>query len=227
MVIYKITNKINGKIYIGQTNNSLEYRWKQHCAPYSKTNSYLYNSVKCHGKEVFETKIIARCNNQEEMDHRETYYIRLFNTLVPNGYNLRSGGSRGRMHEESKKLLSKVKKGKHYSPSTEFKKGQPSLRVGTKHTEETKRKMRKPRSEQAKVNMSLARKAKPLSEKQLKVCLESALKNCRKVINLDTGEIFESIKDAAKKYSFKSSSGISAVARNKRKSCGGFRWSYL
>src|SRR5271166_6524834 len=89
MIVYKITNKINGKAYIGQTTQPMELRWLDHC----KKGHALYNAIKKYGKEAFELRILAKCNTMEEMNHREVYYIKLFNTLAPNGYNLKNGGN--------------------------------------------------------------------------------------------------------------------------------------
>jgi group I intron endonuclease len=92
MILYKITNKITGKRYIGQTIQELDLRWQQHCYK-SEGCLYLVNAIKKYGKKNFEVLPISRCNTKEEMDDRERYYIKLYNTLAPNGYNLKSGGS--------------------------------------------------------------------------------------------------------------------------------------
>lgn len=97
MVIYKITNKINKKIYIGQTVRPLKRRWSEHCKSAFKKdgNSTLYRAMNKYGIENFKITIISTCENMEQMNHREKYYIKLFNTLSPNGYNLMSGGKSG------------------------------------------------------------------------------------------------------------------------------------
>jgi group I intron endonuclease len=65
-----------------------------------------------HGSDNFEIKILSTCSSLEEMNHREQYYIRLFNTLSPLGYNVKSGGHNSRMSEETKKKISNSLKGK-------------------------------------------------------------------------------------------------------------------
>lgn len=82
--IYKITNLINGKIYIGQSIH-IEQRWKEHCRQSAK--SLISDAIKKYGKENFSFEIIERCS-QEKLNERETYYIQLFNCITPNGYNI-------------------------------------------------------------------------------------------------------------------------------------------
>lgn len=114
MVIYKITNLINGNRYIGQTVSKLKTRWSQHInyALKRKGLSVLALAIQKYGKENFEITIIVHCDSIEEMNHREQYYIRLFNTLAPNGYNLDSGGKNKRLHQDTKNKLSNALKGK-------------------------------------------------------------------------------------------------------------------
>ena len=49
--IYKITNKVNGKSYIGQTRNTVEFRWRQHYK--AKDNKYFHRAIQKYGKENF------------------------------------------------------------------------------------------------------------------------------------------------------------------------------
>ena len=87
--IYKITNLITNKSYIGETNRTIEIRWKQHKQRAIDLNNteYLYNSIRKHGIENFTIEKLEECSPEERFE-RETYYIMLFNTLAPNGYNL-------------------------------------------------------------------------------------------------------------------------------------------
>ena len=59
-VVYKITNKINGKIYIGQTTRTFEQRWKEHCndAMNFKDIYLFHNAIRKYGKENFECEIL-------------------------------------------------------------------------------------------------------------------------------------------------------------------------
>lgn len=136
-----ITNKINRKRYIGQTVQKLEKRWLSHCNPNNITKMIITRSIHKYGKDNFEIKILAKCNSIEEMNHRETYYIKLFNTLFPNGYNLDSGGSNKRTHQSTKDKLSKIHKGRKGNiPSEETRKKLSKINTGKKYSEKTKQK---------------------------------------------------------------------------------------
>ena len=104
-----IRNKLDGKMYIGQTKYSLEKRWGEHCYQWSDCR-YLSRAIKKHGKGGFEVSVLARCNSLEEMNYREAYYIKLFKTLVPNGYNLTTGGDNSKMSKETLQIISENSK---------------------------------------------------------------------------------------------------------------------
>ena len=105
--IYIITNTTTNKQYIGQTvshrKNHNKYRpfgyegrFKDHiseaiCNTKKKQCNYLNNSIRQYGKEVFKVELITTCN-KEELDTLEELYIKQYNTLYPNGYNLTKGG---------------------------------------------------------------------------------------------------------------------------------------
>ncbi len=116
MVVYKITNKMNGKVYIGQTVRSLEKRWKEHKNSANKTpkysKMYIHRTINKYGFENFKIEVISRANDIEELNYRENYCIRLFNCLAPDGYNLKTGGNNSRYCEKSKKKISESHKGK-------------------------------------------------------------------------------------------------------------------
>lgn len=94
MYVYLITNTVNGKRYVGQTTTSLSNRWNGHTSG-ARTGLYdwpLHRAIRKYGENNFQIKILAKCSTVQEMDHRETYYIKILKTLCPNGYNAQSGG---------------------------------------------------------------------------------------------------------------------------------------
>lgn len=125
--IYKITNNINGKIYIGQSID-IEHRWNEHQK--AKTNFYLHNAIRKYGIENFDFEIIEECE-EHLLNSREIFWIDYYDSYN-NGYNLTTGGegTRGhKMSDEGKKILSKSHRGKS-SPNK-----------GVPHTNETKKKI--------------------------------------------------------------------------------------
>lgn len=91
-IIYKVTNKVNGKSYIGQTRYTIEFRWKQH--QHKKDNTYFHNAIHKYGIENFSIEILEECN-VEDLNSREIFYIAKYDTFN-NGYNLTIGGDGNR-----------------------------------------------------------------------------------------------------------------------------------
>lgn len=89
--IYKITNNINGKIYIGKTEFSVEERFKQHCYDSKRKRDEkrpLYDAMNKYGIENFSIETIEETDEPEE---REAYWIEYFGSFK-NGYNATLGG---------------------------------------------------------------------------------------------------------------------------------------
>lgn len=138
MIIYKITNKKNGKIYIGQTVQVLEARWKAHLN--HKFNSAIKNAVLKHGKENFSIEQIDAASNIEELNEKEIYWIAKLESNDRNkGYNLNSGGKNAVPNEEVKEKMRRAHLGKKRTP--EQCKAISKRLMGHKHSEETKRKI--------------------------------------------------------------------------------------
>ena len=97
MFVYKITNIINGKCYIGQTRKSVEARFREHVNEANRgARFYLQSAIRKYGPENFRVETIATANNIDELNQLEEYYIRKFNT-VETGYNLSYGGDSNTM----------------------------------------------------------------------------------------------------------------------------------
>ena len=145
--IYCITNNINKKMYIGQaisfsTNGrkrGARQRWLDHC---NRAKNHvdecrlLESAIRKYREENFTLEILLICN-QDKLNYFESLFIKGFNTLSPNGYNLRIEGENGRLHsEETKNKMSLTRTGKKHSEETKNK-------IGLAHTnkfvsEETK-----------------------------------------------------------------------------------------
>ena len=93
-IIYKITNIINNKVYIGQTVNNIKQRWNKHC--HCNGCRSLYNAILKYGKENFNIEIIETLPI-EELDEREIYWINYYKSNNKKfGYNILLGGNLGR-----------------------------------------------------------------------------------------------------------------------------------
>jgi group I intron endonuclease len=96
--IYKISNKISGKIYIGKTiQQNPAVRWKEHkymCRQEKGGCPALRDAVRAHGIDAFLFEILIICFD-EDCDRWEKEYIKKYNCIVPNGYNIFEGGQGG------------------------------------------------------------------------------------------------------------------------------------
>lgn len=101
--IYKATNIVNGKVYIGQTWKKLKDRISLHYS--SNGCRHFHNALIKYGKESFIWEILETTDNQSVLDELEIKYIKDFSS-IDNGYNLKDGGSNGSHSEETKLLLS-------------------------------------------------------------------------------------------------------------------------
>lgn len=106
--IYAITNKINGKQYVGKTTLTVADRWKQHIHD-SKTRKGeirpLYSAFKKYGIENFKIEELEKCSN-DILSDREIYWIDKLDTYN-NGYNATFGGD-GKILYDYKKILTLI-----------------------------------------------------------------------------------------------------------------------
>jgi group I intron endonuclease len=116
MLIYVATNTVNGKIYIGQTCNTLAWRWRVHVkdAKRAKTEQYFHRAIRRYGEEAFVVEELARVDSREELDRLERFYILAFESYPPSkgkGYNMTEGGEGYRASYPTRK----VTRGWHHS----------------------------------------------------------------------------------------------------------------
>ena len=182
--IYKITNAVNGKSYIGQTIRDAEKtRIHQHLNGNSRGSRLVKRAIKKYGKDAFTYEILYDGILPEFLDTLEIEAIAEFNTLAPNGYNLTTGGGGGSRSEETRRRISESKKGENHpfygkSFSEEHRRKISEANRRRKNSPETRRKISEtnkgrispnkgkklgPHSEEARRKMSDARKGKNLS----------------------------------------------------------------
>lgn len=128
--IYKITNKKNGKVYIGQTSHTLESRWKKHCSVArsgrdGKSPTGIGGAIRKYGENNFIIEPIEKCF-LKKLNEREIHWIKHYNSFEK-GYNLTLGGDGYRVYafdlEEVKENYEKFETiqnlAKHYGCSKE------------------------------------------------------------------------------------------------------------
>ena len=120
MFIYKITNKINNKIYIGQTIRPVEERWKRHIndALNNILDTHFARAIRYYRPENFIVEIIDNATTQEELNKKEQYWIQYYNS-TNDGYNetdaiSKCGGNtyKSKTPEEMKKIGDKLRQSK-------------------------------------------------------------------------------------------------------------------
>lgn len=220
--IYKITNIVNGKVYIGGTED-FKRRFKHHIVSLNgqfHRNEHLQRAWNKYGKDSFKFEPIYCCNKQD-LDSSEIFFINTFNAMDRNyGYNMKLGGSstRGINH--------------------------PSY--GVKVPEERKQKIRDARAEQPVTQAMLDALMKYRKDftgitgkdhsafgcKHSKESIERTAKaKWKAVLQIDplTNKVvnkYNSIKEAAEKMQQKSHANISSCCKGNRKTVAGFVWKF-
>ena len=227
-IIYKHTNKINGKIYIGQTCQEPEKRWGNGLSTYSH-NKHFYSSIKKYGWDNFKHEILLEKLTQEEANYWEDYYIKFYDSQNPDrGYNINNGGQTSPFQllwqdkdfrNKMSKQQSEIMKEKLKNPKERELLRQYSIKNWEMHPErkeEYSKRMKeyllnkwkdpeykKEKAEQMK-ELWTSEKREKLIE-QTKINAQNNWKNpefrkkmCKSVINIETGLYFESGAAAAR-----------------------------
>lgn len=243
----------NGKKYIGVTSTSVERRWRSG-AGYKGCPAF-YHAINKYGWDNISHEIILRGLTREEADKKEKEYILRFNTMVPNGYNLESGGSLNKeISEETREKLRKS----HTNPSAKTRAKISAATKGRKCSDETRARMSKAfkgrkLSEEARKHISESKKGKrytlehcaqmsksfsgsknpmygkhfsPESKEKIAETKRGARNaKAKRIICVSDGLHFDCIVDACKHYGM-SKSGIGMVCEGKRNRCKGLVFAY-
>ena len=118
--VYVFENKTNGKFYVGQTWN-IKRRIKEHFNGHGYAK-LLSAAIKKYGTSNFTTRVLkSGIGTQSRLDEEEIQAITNFNSLAPNGYNIKKGGVGGQHSESTKRLIGSYHKGKIVSEETKNK----------------------------------------------------------------------------------------------------------
>jgi group I intron endonuclease len=204
MLVYLVTNKVNGKKYVGQTIQSLAKRWSGHLSTAKRGRGlHLYDAIRKYGKEAFEIAVLATVDNQVDLDEAERKYIATYQSNQPElGYNLADGGRGGPrgyfrpLTEGHKQRIKAARRGNSRLGKTQplaarqkisqSNIGRPGTMLGRYHTEETKTLMASSakghqnalgivRSEETKLRMSQGRKAAWAAKRRIENVERTAL----------------------------------------------------
>ena len=108
--LYKITNLLNNKNYIGITNRNPEERFAEHKKPSSK--SFIGKAIQADGVENFSFEVLLTKIKDQDISNLECEYIKKYNSLLPNGYNTDLGGVEYHQHSKYvKQIISEKGKG--------------------------------------------------------------------------------------------------------------------
>lgn len=215
-LVYNISNKINGKKYVGITTKSLEERMYLHISQAgknSKKNMLIAKAILKYGKDNFSISLLEECDSKEEMLEREKFWISDLDTYK-SGYNMTLGGEGlfGFKHsEETKSKMSERMMGNNYNKG-HFK--------GRNHSEETKKK----------ISLKNSGENNGMKKGHTKEAREKISKSqYKKVAQYKNGKlirIFDSFQEAARAVSGKPQ-GISRCCRGIRKNHRGYAWKYV
>lgn len=209
MIVYKITNKINGKLYFGISKCSIKKRWNEHKSKSRSGKSHLSLAIKKYGVSSFCIELIRECFSEKEMYDLEIDFIKKYKTNNPlYGYNNSCGG------EVSSK-------GKTLSDETR-----------RKISEYQKVRDRKPHSEQAKKNMSILAKGRDMTELIKKSALKRKGKQSHNICSVSKYsnnnvfiEKYSSLTLAAKSVNGRTSA-FCALKRGRLKTYKNFIWKF-
>lgn len=182
---------------------SLGRRWSQHST--SKKNSPMYNAFRKYGPENFTIETVCSALDPSYLNELEQYFIKFYNSLVPNGYNLTTGGdSAFNRSQHSKDLQRDAMLGHEVSEETRAKisatlMGRPGVRRGSKHTDEAKKlisekQMGRKLSEETKAKMSATHKARLAGKERTPAQIEALRKTheaCKGRVPWNKGKKFD------------------------------------
>ena len=204
--IYKITNNLNGKIYIGKTNFTIEKRWKEHCNDYQKETLQkrpLYSAMKKYGIENFSIEEVEQLESPQQAEEREKYWIEYYGSFKY-GYNATRGGD-GKTYADYDLIYSLWNEGKNNKEIQEITKyDYLTISIAlSNYNVSSEEKQRRGR-----INIQ-----KPVAKLD---------KNTLQII-----KVYSSVEEAYRDLQKQTSGHIAEVCKGKRKSAYGYSWKYL
>lgn len=197
--IYQIQNDVNGKIYVGKTEFSIERRFQEHCRASRKEtiDRPLYAAMRKYGIEHFHISLLEETDNPEE---RERYWIESLGTFK-NGYNATMGGD-GKKYLDYDLIISLYKEVQNQNEVARILKIDQSTVRRIVHQADIKVLSLK------EVRAQFAKKVAKIDPKTNKII-----------------QVYSSIQEAERENG--NTKHISSVCKGKRKTCAGYKWQYI
>jgi group I intron endonuclease len=222
--IYKITNNINSKIYIGLTaHNNPKDRWYRHTADARKgVDTYFYNAIRKYGKDNFTFEVILQAFDIEALNNFEIHFIKFYQSNNKKfGYNITEGGKYAKLTDETKNKLSKIMKEQFangrkivttrpegFVPWNKGKTYKTGRKLTQKQIETVRLANSKPKTEQHKQNLSKAK---------LDYHKTNEHHMSKKVLCVETNQVFDSAAKASKHFGFPFSAAARVANGNRLK----------
>lgn len=198
----------------------------------AEDNFAIHRAIRKYGKNHFYVEKICDCSSQEELNEKEVYYIKEFNSIAPNGYNLTTGGDKCEFSEEVLHRLSVIHK-EHWLDE-EYRNKQAISRKG-KHREKLIEGYNKMRADSQRWEAYINKIKSPENRKLISIrTIENTPRGNRHFaskpcICIETGKTYSCCRDAARDLGLRkeSSDKINLVCRGIRKHCGGYTFKYV
>lgn len=225
--IYKVTNRVNGNFYIGQSNN-IKRRFVEHKNLNKRGCRLLHAALKKYGVENFSFEVVEECR-EDELDKREIYYIE---TLMP-AYNIAAGGKGKRgvhVSDEVKEVLRKHAK-EQWANRTEEQKNEiikhnlVGPRKGHEVSEHTRELLRNHNLGKKQSDETVKKRQETMRKKKEAGWKKDGSKTWKPVICIETGEVFQSVKESAERFGIRPAA-VSSVLCRRRKTAGGYHFEY-
>lgn len=228
--IYKITNKLNGKSYIGKTNNIVR-RWKEHRYGHGGTailnKAFIKYGLNNFDFSIISTKYYNSVNElNAELSKLEIYYIGAYNTFK-NGYNATIGGDGISFYKHTKETIEKISKAnKGRKVSAKVAENLRKAMLGKHHSIKTRNKIR-----QALLNRDPAIYKKVAAKNKGKrrnhdIMMKAAAKRKKPILQYDSKGNFVREYDGIIDAGFNTTANIAACCKNRLKSAYGYIWRY-
>ena len=225
MCVYAITHRESGRSYVGQTRGKAFRRWQFHCAPSNKNKRGIGGALRKYGKGAFDFAVIDIAESNEQLDHKEKFWITKLQTMSPNGFNLDSGGNKQKKVSDATRKAQRESRARWLVSGADTKvlgSGSRGRRRRPDEIAAIKAGLRgRPVSDITKERISAKQRGIAKPEARVIAMARARMKGC--VVVCEDGHVFLSFFEAAK-HSGLNKIAIFHATNGVTKRCGGLRW---